>query len=231
MSRHVRQESPLAAHKLEALAADATLSGSTSVTFYERAFLGHINLRGDPRCSRFTSAAKRALSCALPLDANTYTEGEDIRACWLGPDEWLILCDGEHERARAEALRDALQGELAAVTEVGSGQTVVGVSGARARDVVAKGCPLDLHPRVFGPGRCAQSYLARAGMTILQITAAPAFELIVRRSFADYVWRWLTDAAAEYGCAVIEAPPWRSANAPVLRLASANQTPLPLSTS
>ncbi len=231
MSRRVRQESPLAARKLQAIAAGATLLNSSSVAFYERAFLGHINVRGDPDSSRFASAAKGVLGCALPLEADSYTEGEDIRACWLGPDEWLILCDGKHAHAIAEELRDALRGELGAVTEVSSGQTVLGVSGAHARDVIAKGCPLNLHPRVFGVGRCAQSYLARAGITVLQITDAPVFELIVRRSFADYVWMWLEDAAREYGYAVIEAPPFHSSNARAPCVASGNQPALPLSAS
>lgn len=86
------------------------------------------------------------------------------------------------------------------------------MSGARARDVIAKGCPLDLHPRVFGPGHCAQTYFDRAGIMILQTSTAPSFELIVRRSYADYLWAWLTDAASEYGYAVVEPAPWIAAS-------------------
>ena len=94
----------------------------------------------------------------------------------------------------ATALRRAVADGFAAVVELGSGQTVIEVAGPRAREVIAKGCPLDLHPRAFGPGSCAQSRLARAMVAIAQVDGAPTFELIVRRSFADYVWRWLTDA-------------------------------------
>jgi len=84
---------------------------------------------------------------------------------------------------------------LPRVIELGSGQNRdrdVGSAG-RARSS-AKGCPLDLHPRVFEPGCCAQSRLARTLVTIVQIDASPRYELIVRRSFADYLWQWLHDA-------------------------------------
>lgn len=206
MSNRMRQESPLVGRKLESLAADA--SDAADVIFCERAFLGHINLRGEPGSAAFVGAVRLALGLALPLEANTFIDENDMRACWLGPNEWLVMCDGAEEHARANDLRHALEGQFAAVTEIGSGQIVLGVGRARARDVIAKGCPLDLHPRVFAPGCCAQTYIARSGVTILLTSAAPSFELIVRRSYADYLWGWLTDAAAEYGYAVVDPAPW-----------------------
>jgi sarcosine oxidase subunit gamma len=49
-------------------------------------------------------------------------------------------------------------------------------------------------------GACAQSGLAKASMLIGRIDdAEPVFEIIVRRSFADYVLRWLNHAAADFG--------------------------------
>ena len=51
-------------------------------------------------------------------------------------------------------LAEAVQGSYAAAVDVGSGYTVVEISGERVRDVLARGCPLDLHPRMFaGPVR------------------------------------------------------------------------------
>ena len=94
----------------------------------------------------------------------------------------------------ADALRRAVGDGFATVVELGCGQTVIEIAGARAREVIAKGCPLDLHPRAFGPGNCAQSRLARTLVTLAQVDDAPTFELIVRRSFADYLWQWLVDA-------------------------------------
>jgi sarcosine oxidase subunit gamma len=57
---------------------------------------------------------------------------------------------------------------------------------------------VDLHPRVFGPGRCAQTLLAKAQVIIHQVNDAPTFHLYVRTSFAWYVAEWLLDAMTEY---------------------------------
>jgi sarcosine oxidase subunit gamma len=61
-----------------------------------------------------------------------------------------------------------------------------------------KGCSLDLDPAAFGPGRCAQTALARAHMLLHQVSDVPCYHVYAHRSFADYVFAWLEDAAAEY---------------------------------
>ena len=71
-----------------------------------------------------------------------------------------------------------------------------------ARDLLAKGCTLDLHPRAFKVGACAQTGLARAGAILHLVDEAPTFEITILRSFADYMWVWLADAAEEYGVAL-----------------------------
>ena len=165
------------------------------VRLRERALLGHIGLRCDPADSALTGAIERVLGCSLPRTPNTFQVAAAAdNVLWLGPDEWLILAPEGREPALAQALRQAAGDGFAAVVELGSGQTVIELTGARAREVIAKGCPLDLHPRAFGPGRCAQSRLARTLVTLAQLDDAPTFELIVRRSFADYLWQWLLDA-------------------------------------
>ena len=40
---------------------------------------------------------------------------------------------------------------------------VLHLSGAPVREVLAQGCPLDLHPSVFGAGQCAQSHFFKLG--------------------------------------------------------------------
>ena len=67
----------------------------------------------------------------------------------------------------------------------------------RVRELLEFGCPIDLHPRVFGPGRCAQTLLARANVLIWHVADGPedTFRLFVRPSFAAYVAAWIADAA------------------------------------
>lgn len=202
MSKSILKESPLARFCLEQRTTPAPMAAGVKV--WERAFCAHINLRGDPSASDFLAAARGVLGFELPLEPNTFAGERENYALWLGPNEWLIVVPGEQEGLVAEGLRNALRGQFFAVTEVGGGQTIITLSGQNARDLLAKGCPLDLHPREFGPGHCAQSHLGKAPILIRQIDAEPTFELIARRSFADYLWCWLEDASEEYGLAVIK---------------------------
>lgn len=194
MPEPIRKESPLVERRLDLGPAAGEQYGD--VALFERPFLGHINLRGEPDSASFRAAAVSALGAGVPMDPNTFVEVNGARICWLGPDEWLILCQAERKERVLAGLQGALRGVFSAVTEVSSGQTVIAVDGPRAADVLAQGCPLDLHPRAFGPGRCAQSYLGRVGVLVMQTSAAPTFELVVRRSFADHLYGWLQHACA-----------------------------------
>jgi sarcosine oxidase subunit gamma len=118
---------------------------------------------------------------------------------WLGPDEWLVA-GGSADLP--ERLRAALAGVHAAVVELSASRAVFELTGPAARDVLAKGCALDVHPRAFGPGQCAQTGLARAAVILEQVDAAPTFRIFVRRSFARYLATWLADAAAELAPAI-----------------------------
>ena len=76
------------------------------------------------------------------------------------------------------------------------------LAGPRARDLLRKGTPIDLHPRVFGPGQCVQTAMVAANVILRQLDDAPSYELHVLNSFADYLWTWLEKASREYGVAV-----------------------------
>jgi len=192
MSETMRRESPLVAQIEAGLPVRMSADG---VRLQERAFLGHINLRCKPDDPALTGPIEKALECGLPRTPNTFRSGSSgHRVLWLGPDEWLVLTPDGTESRVASALRQAAGDRFVGVVELGSGQTAIEVSGRRAHEVLAKGCPLDLHARAFESGRCAQSRLARALVTLAQVDDTPTFEFIVRRSFAEYLWQWLVDA-------------------------------------
>ena len=186
----------------------ADAPGGAGVTLAEKALPVAVNLRGKADDPAFVAAVRDALGLEPPPAPNTVAASGEIALLWLGPDEWLAVRHDAAPGAEAQLaakLRAALNGQHAAVTEVGESLCCIAVAGPRARDLIAKGCPLDLHPRVFGGvSHCAQSHLAKAAITLHQVNDTPAYDLYVRRSFADYLWRWLEDAAREYGVAVVK---------------------------
>ena len=197
----IHQESPLVQFlTTERIGARRTDAG---VELRERAFLGHLNLRGEASDQTFLEAVQGALGFGLPVEPNTVAEGGELVALWLGPSEWLVLTPPGQETGLARALRDALGEVFSSVVDVTGGQTVINLRGSRVRDLLAKGCTLDLHPRAFGPGSCAQTLVAKTNVTVRQLDDSPSIDLIVRRSFADYLALWIEDAGEEYGLAVV----------------------------
>ena len=165
-------------------------------------FLTQLTLRATPGTPG-AEAAARALGTPLPTAPNTTTVSGDVEVLWMGPDEWLVVAPAGGKALR-DALEQALGGGDATVVDVSAQRTVIEVAGADARDVLLKGCALDLHPRAFGAGRCAQTLVARAQVVLVARTDEPAYRVLVRASFAEYLAEWLLDAAAEYR---EEAPP------------------------
>jgi sarcosine oxidase subunit gamma len=196
----IKRESPLVG-QVEAVRG-ANAQGPIGVTLYERPFLGHIALRGDGNDSRFITACAGVLGVEPPVTPNTVAEGRDVIVCWLGPSEWLVLCAADAQQSWLDGLRKALAEVHSAVVDLSGGQTLIAIGGEHAADVLAKGTPLDLHPRAFGAGACARTLIAKSAVFIRMIEPGRAFEVVVRRSFADYLWQWLRDAADEYGCNV-----------------------------
>lgn len=156
---------------------------------------GFLNLRLNPRRRRTLEAAERTLGQPVPPTANTFTAGEH-QVYWLGPDEWLIVTRAERVSGLGSELAEALAGFHAAVNDVSGGNIELLVSGVHARTVLAKGCALDLHPREFAPGQCAQTGLGRAAVLLAAAGGdPPTYAIVVRRSFSDYLRRWLANAA------------------------------------
>jgi sarcosine oxidase subunit gamma len=190
---HVRLESPLVGAR--ALLESGDLQGSLAFRMRERALLDVVNIRGDVRDAAFIDAVQSVLGTSVPVTPNTVARANEYDVLWLGPDEWLVRSNEARVATLEAKFKRAFAGVFATAVDVGSGYTVLEVSGMRVRDVLSRGCPLDLHPRVLAPGRCAQSHYFKASIVLVP-TADDAFEVLVRRSFADYCCRIMLDAAA-----------------------------------
>jgi sarcosine oxidase subunit gamma len=135
---------------------------------------------------------------ALPTTPRV-VRGADLDLIWSGPGQWLAR--GQAPDLAARLARDL--GDLAAVSDQGASRAVLHLSGPRVRDVLAKGCMVDLHPQAFRPGDVALTTIAHIGVQIWQLDEAPSYEVAVSRSYAGSFWSWLMASAAEFGCEVV----------------------------
>lgn len=192
----VWQESPLVG--IDGLLKQHEVAASKAFRLRERPFLELVNVRGDLRDAAFVAAVESVVGCKPPAAPNTMATGNGYDLLWLGPDEWLVRSASAHSATQAAPLegklRNAFKGLFAAAVDIGSGYTVLEISGPRAREVLSRGCPLDLHPALFKAGQCAQSHYFKASLTLLP-TGDDSFDLVIRRSFADYFVKIMLDAA------------------------------------
>lgn len=187
------QESPLVG--IEARLVPARDVAASRFQLAERPFMTLLALRGGG--AAFNAAAARVLGIALPQRSGGRAAAHGRAVWWMGPDEWLIQSAQDRAADLEQALRDGIGAQHCAVVDVSSGYTVIGIEGAYVREVLAGGCPLDLHRRVFEEGQCAQTHFFKAGVMLARDGDA-RFELIVRRSFAEYCCRMLLDSAEPY---------------------------------
>lgn len=130
---------------------------------------------------------------ALP-SSQMRVEGHDLAILWSGPDQWLAVAERTNDRDLERELKPLLAG-LAAVTDQTDARSILRISGPRAREVLAKGVPIDLHPRVFGPGSVAITHASHIGIMLWQLDAVPTYEIAVFRSFAQSLADWLEASA------------------------------------
>jgi len=162
-------------------AADLAAVGAREV-----AFLALVNLR-------VAASPAARLPLALPATPNTWIASGGREALWLGPDEWLLVAAPGAAAALVAELEAVLDGVHHSVVDVSANQAVVELAADDRFDLLVQGCGIDLHPRSWRDGDCAQTLLAR--VPVLLQERAGATRIFLRPSFATYLADWLRQAA------------------------------------
>jgi sarcosine oxidase subunit gamma len=170
--------------------------GEPGVVISERVGLGLATLavrRGAP----LRVAVKASYGVNLP-EGSAIVHGPEVSFLGYGPGQWLAVSETLASEALAGDLAQRLKG-LASVADQSGGRTVLRISGPHARDVLAKGLPIDLDPRSFPLGGAATSTISLMGVQLWRTDDTRSYDLAVFRSVSTSFWRWLTASAAEYG--------------------------------
>ncbi|MBC8037930.1 MAG: sarcosine oxidase subunit gamma [Rhizobiales bacterium] len=157
---------------------------------------GMIDLRGLASNAKFMAAAKQALGLDLPKKPRTNMSWGDIRALWLSVDQWLILCPRAKAAELLGNLRKALGGIHSLAVDVSDMRAVIRVEGEGAREILMKGCSLDLLSGEYVPGTARRMRFAEIA-ALLHVVDEDVFDIYVFRSYADYTWEFLLATARE----------------------------------
>lgn len=154
---------------------------------------GMISLRGDLGASVIKKAVKAAIGGNVPAPL-TIATGSSGAVAWMSPDEALVLCDYDSVKATVREMQDILGDAHALVVNVSDARVMFKLSGAEAREVLAKLCPVDFAPGSFEPGTFRRTRMAQIPAAIW-MEADGTFGVICFRSVADYAFDLLKTAA------------------------------------
>jgi methylglutamate dehydrogenase subunit D len=177
-------------------------AGTAGLIIEERtdlAFASVIMKRG--KRATLVSAVDTAFGVALPAGPRRATAGL-VTFAGTGRDQWMASAEGAEAAGFAAKLRARI-GPFAAVTDQSDARLVLRLSGPRVREVLAKGVPVDLHPKAFKPGDVASTVVAYVGVQIDMLDDAPTYQLTAPRSMAGTLWSWLAASAAEFGYDIV----------------------------
>jgi sarcosine oxidase, subunit gamma len=143
-----------------------------------------------------------ALSRAIDLDlpdapkqAVVHPDG-NRSALWLGPDEWLLIDDGEKGEASDLLARLAQADVLHSAVDVSHRNTAIMVTGEGAAEVLSAGCPQDLSLETFPVNACSRTVLGKIEIVLWRM-ADDMFRVECWRSFSDYAFTFLSEAARD----------------------------------
>lgn len=181
----------------EAVSALAGEAFDGIVRVEEAGLRGMILLRGDLSDTTLTGAATGVTGTAFPGRGEAKLQGEK-GILWMSPDEALVLVPHAEAGAALGAMRKDLKGTHHLLADVSDARAVFRVTGAAAREVLAKLTPADLSPAAFGPGQVRRTRLAQAAAAFW-MTGEDAFEVVCFRSVARYVFDLLKTSARPGG--------------------------------
>jgi sarcosine oxidase, subunit gamma len=172
------------------------LKSADAVTFRELRIDAAWNVRGNAQDEPFLADARGVLA-PLPVLPMTSTRTAGASVLWLGPRSWLYVTSSRS--ADFEATRKAINAARGALFDVSASYVGWAVAGTEAAHVLTRECPLDLDPRAFPPGHCAQSLLGHVNALVYRPRDEPCYIVLVARSFGADAWHALTSAASTEG--------------------------------
>ena len=169
---------------------------SVSATIERLGPVGMITLRGDLENTSLQEAAKAATGSDFPATRRIMRNDDSHAIGWMSPDEVLLMVPyGEKDKVLAD-LDKALVDVLHLAVDVSDARARFAIKGNGAREVLAKGAPVDMSPSAFTEGQLRRTRLGQLAAAFW-MTGADGFELVTFRSVGDYVETWLQMAAKE----------------------------------
>ena len=193
----MRKENQQMSNSLQSYSPLQGLAGTTGVNV-KLVELDRFNftLRGKSNDKSFITAVEKVLG-KMPTEPMTTAEKSGTTIIWVSFDEWILTGDYTKGEKLKTELESALNGTHFALVDVSDYYMSVNISGKNVRNVLEKGCVIDLHPDIFKVGIATGTRYEKAVIN-LHREAKDSYNIIFRRSFAPYLWGHLVHGSQEF---------------------------------
>lgn len=144
---------------------------------------------------------RSALGVELPGRMDAPSRAGALCVFKVGPERFWIV--GPEDTRIGSSLHNAVPSALGSLTLLSHSRTRLFIDGPSAREVLSTGIALDLHADVFRCDACALTGLQDTPV-LLHRTGFHRYELYVLRTYTEWIWDWLTDAALPFGYDIVE---------------------------
>lgn len=163
--------------------------GGYDATFEILPICGMLDLRGDEAVRQ---VCESMLGMRLPETANSAVLGSDDRiAHCISPGHWMLQIEDGRQSDILESLEQAAANRSHSFVDVSDMYCQIRLWGAEARDVLAQGISIDIHPRVFPPGSTARTRFAKTTAQLHCVDDTPTYIITAYSSYRQYAVDWL----------------------------------------
>ena len=164
------------------------------VDIQELPFINKINVRIDINDNQNIIKCGKLINAILPIQPNTYVKNDNVKAIWLGPNEWLIT----NNQNLYNNLKSEIGDMQASVTDVSENRTVIRISGEQIFKLLSKFLVLDLEKNLPDESSCAQTLFVKVPVLLVRNNnekQIPEIDIFTNRSHAKYIYNLIVDGS------------------------------------
>ena len=164
------------------------------VDIQELPFINKINVRIDINDNQNIIKCGKLINAILPIQPNTYVKNDNVKAIWLGPNEWLIT----NNQNLYNNLKSEIGDIQASVTDVSENRTVIRISGDQIFKLLSKFLVLDLEKNLPDESSCAQTLFVKVPVLLVRNNnekQIPEIDIFTNRSHAKYIYNLIVDGS------------------------------------
>ena len=164
------------------------------IDIQELPFINKINVRIDINDNQNIIKCGKLINAILPIQPNTYVKNDNVKAIWLGPNEWLIT----NNQNLYNNLKSEIGDIQASVTDVSENRTVIRISGEKIFKLLSKFLVLDLEKNLPDESSCAQTLFVKVPVLLVRNNnekQIPEIDIFTNRSHANYIYNLIVDGS------------------------------------